>query len=72
MKKFSLVNISKRENGMVSGVWIQDFTGSKEEVFKLARNTERANGNRIEIAVVERIGGSSPNYDYLTNIKEIV
>lgn len=72
MKKFSLVNVSERKGELVSGVWIQDFTGSKEGAFRLAKDTEKANGNRIEIAVVERLGGSTPNYNYLTNIREIV
>lgn len=72
MNKFSLINVSERKGGLVSGNWIQDVTASKEEAFKRARDTEKANGNRIEVAVVERIGGSTPNYDYMTNIREVV
>ncbi|MEC4565367.1 hypothetical protein L8C07_05370 [Paenibacillus sp. CMAA1739] len=72
MNKFSLVNVAERKNGRVSGVWLQDVTGTKNEAFKCARDTEKANGNRIEVAVVKRIEGSTPNYDYLTSIKEVV
>ncbi|MGC6586619.1 hypothetical protein ACPV3A_16830 [Paenibacillus sp. Dod16] len=72
MNKFSLINVSERKNGMVSGNWIQDITATKDEAFKRARDTEKANGNRIEVAVVEILGSKAPNYDYLTNIKEVV
>lgn len=72
MSKFSLINVSKRFNGLVSGVWLQDATGTKDEAFKRARDTEKANGNRIEVAVIEKMGGSTPNYSYLTNVKEVV
>lgn len=71
MNKYSLINVSERKNGLVSGVWIQDFTGTKEGVLQMAKNTEKANGNRIDVAVVNCVGGSAPVYDYLTNIKEI-
>jgi hypothetical protein len=72
MNKFSLINVSERKNGCVSGNWIQDVTGTIEDAFKKAKGTEKANGNRINVAVVERINSSTPNYDYLTNIKEII
>jgi hypothetical protein len=72
MSKYSLLNVSERGNGLVSGVWLQDFTGTKDEAFKHARGTEKANGNRIEVAVVERIEGSTASYNYLTDVKEVV
>lgn len=72
MNKFSLINVSERKNGLVSGNWIQDVTGTKKEAFIKAKYTEKANSNKIEVAVVARIIGSTPDYDYLTNIKEIV
>jgi hypothetical protein len=72
MHKFSLINVSERKEGLVSGVWLQDFNGDKEGAFKLAKNTEEANGNRIGVAIVERLGGGSPNYNYLTNVKEMI
>lgn len=71
MNKFSLINVSERKNGLVSGNWIQDFTGTKEEAFQRAKDTEKANSYRISVAVVEKVGGSTPSYDYLTNLKEI-
>ncbi|WP_145142181.1 hypothetical protein [Paenibacillus sp. Y412MC10] len=72
MNKFSLINVSERKNGVVSGNWIQDITGTKDEAFKRARDTEKANGNRIEVAVVEGLSCNAPIYDYLINIKEVV
>jgi hypothetical protein len=72
MNKFSLINVSERKGLIVSGVWMQDFTGSKEEAFKRAESTKKANGNRIDVAVVERVGGSTPNYNYLTNIRVVM
>lgn len=72
MGKYSLVNVSGRMNGKVSGTWLQDVTGSVEEAIERARSTERANGNRIEVAVVDRIEGSTPRYNHLTNLEEIV
>jgi hypothetical protein len=71
MGKYSLLNVFSRENGRVSGVWLQDFTGSLYEALQLARDTEKANSNRIEIAVVERVGGSISDYSLKTNLEEI-
>ena len=72
MGKFSLLNVTERKGDLVSGNWIQDFTGSKEEAFRYARNTERANSNRIKVAVVESVSGSAPNFSYITDVKEII
>lgn len=72
MKKFSLINVSERNNGKASGNWIQDVTGTKEEAFKRARATEKANSNRINVAVVERVNSSTPDYEYVSNVKEII
>jgi hypothetical protein len=69
--KFSLIQIDKEINGLVNGVWLQDYTGEFNMAVKKAKATEIANSNRIEVAVVEKINGSSPNYCLLTNLKRL-
>ncbi|MCK2000763.1 hypothetical protein MZM54_05085 [[Brevibacterium] frigoritolerans] len=69
--KFSLIQIYKEKNGLVEGVWLQDYTGELDMAVKKANETEIANGNRIKVAVVEKITGSSPNYCLLTNLKQL-
>jgi len=69
--KFSLIQIYKETNELVDGVWIQDHTGNLDSALKLANDTEKANGNRIKIAIVEQIGSSSSNYNLLTKLKRL-
>ncbi len=69
--KFSLIQIYNETNGYVDGVWIQDFTGNLNEAIKKATNTEKANSNRIKVAIVERVGSSTPNYCLLKNLKQL-
>lgn len=71
MGKFSLLTVVERKDGLVSGNWIQDFTGSVDEAIECARATEKANSNRVEVAVVERTGGSVASFAYISNEKEI-
>lgn len=51
--RFSLVCVDREKDGFVDGAWMQDFTGTLEEASQWARETERANSNRISVAVVE-------------------
>jgi hypothetical protein len=71
MGKYSLIQVSSRNNGLINGVWLQDCTGSLEEAFQRAKDTEKANSNRIEVAVVESVLGGSPNYSLKTGLEEI-
>jgi hypothetical protein len=68
---YSLIQIQQETNGFIDGVWIQDHTGTLDTAIKTAKETERVNGNKIKIAVVEKINGSSPNYCLLTNLKRL-
>ncbi len=69
--KFSLVQVTKKTNGLVDAVWLQDYTGELEMAIKRARETEEVNGNRIEVAVVEKTNCSCPNYSLLTKLKRL-
>ena len=60
MATFSLINISFRDESLVSGNWIQNVIGSLEEAIERAKSTEKANGNKIEVAVVDEIMSSNP------------
>ncbi|TCI99588.1 hypothetical protein [Cytobacillus praedii] len=71
MMKFSLIQIYNEVDGFVNGVWLQDHTGNLNSAIRKANETEKANSNRIKVAVVERIGGSAPNYCLLTNLKRL-
>lgn len=52
---YSLINVFRERDGFVDGNWIQDFVGTLEEATQCARDTEKANGGRISVAVVEGI-----------------
>ena len=58
--RFSLINVYQQRGNVVDGNWIQDFTGTLEEAIQEARDTERVNGGRITVAVVEGLAGSIP------------
>jgi hypothetical protein len=68
MTKFSLIQIYNEVDGFVDGVWLQDHTGSLDSAIRKANETEKANSNRIKVAVVERINSTTPDYDLLTNL----
>lgn len=54
--KFSLINVTNtRENGNVDGWWEQNHIGTLESATQAAIDTERANGKRIDIAVVDQV-----------------
>lgn len=54
--KFSLIVVDKtRNDGHVDGSWVQDHIGTLESAIQAAIDTELANGNKIDIAVVHQI-----------------
>lgn len=69
--KFSLIQVYKEIDKLEDGVWIQDHIGTLDTAVKVANETEKANGNRIEVAVVEKVHSSSPNYCLLTKLKRL-
>lgn len=70
-KRYSLINVDKEYNGLVDGVWIQDSNGCFEKAVKAARDTERANSNRITVAVVDGLNSYVPNYSIQTGLKRL-
>jgi len=62
-ERFSLINVSEEKDGLVDGVWIQDFHGSLENAILFSEETEKVNGNRIKVAVVEWLGFYTPDYN---------
>lgn len=69
--KYSLINVSREYDGMVDGVWLQNHTGTIESASEIARATERANSNKITVAVVDDLGYSEPNYSFRTALKRL-
>lgn len=69
--KFSLIQIYEEINGLVDGVWLQDYTGEFDMAVKVAKATEKANGNRIKVAIVDKTNHSCPNYSLLTDLKRL-
>ena len=60
--RYSLLNVYKEYDGLVDGVWIQDSIGNLEKAIKIARDTEKANSNRIVVAVVAGVNSYAPDY----------
>lgn len=53
----------------INGNWIQDCTACElEEAVKRARATEKANGNRIQVAVVDSYLFGVKDYGYKTGL----
>lgn len=70
--KFSIVTVIKdRGNGIIDGVWMQNHVGSIESAIEKAKSTEKANGNRIKIAVVDDLNFSEPNYSVRTFLNSL-
>jgi len=60
--KYSLVNVINETDDFIDGIWIQDHCGNIDTAINKAKDVEAVNGNRISIAVVDCLSGSSPNY----------
>lgn len=69
--EYSLINVSKEYDGFVDGVGLQDCTGSLEETIQRARESEKANGNQISVAVVDSLLLSYPDYSHRTGLKRL-
>jgi hypothetical protein len=69
--KFSLIQVYEEKDGLINGVWLQDHTGTLKTAIETAKKTEQANSNKITVAVVDKVNGSSPNYSLLTNLKRL-
>lgn len=69
--KFSLINVDREYDGLVDGTWMQDHTGTLESATEWARETEKANSNRITVAVVSSIGSAPPNYSPRYGLKRL-
>ena len=69
--KFSLINVYSENNGYISGNRIQDFTGCIFEAIKLVKDTEKANSNRIKVALIEEHPSTALHIE-VHNVKKIV
>lgn len=70
---YSIVAIiqDSKEKGYVDGVWMQDHSGGTlETAIQAAIATDRANGGRLRIGVVEFLGQyGGPIYNYQRGMK---
>lgn len=66
---FSLLNVvRKNADGTLDGYWMQDCSGSTyQDARTRAMETERANSNRIQVAVIEQILYPVPGLSYWRN-----
>lgn len=70
--RYSLINVWVENNGYVNGFWMQDFTGTLSDAIKCAKALEKANSNRIEVAVTEAVNRAVPNCgELLFNLKRL-
>lgn len=70
MNRFSIINVSKREDGFVSGNWVVNVTGTLEEARERLAAINKANSNRLDLAVVEFTNGFS-QFQFITKAKEL-
>lgn len=59
--QFSLMQITNTSpSGLIDGVWLQDCVATTlENAIKTAKATEKANSNRIKVAVVKKVEGTN-------------
>ena len=69
--KFSLINIIEQSGLLVSGYWLQDHIGSLASAIQAAHDTEAANSNKIDVAVVEELSSTTPVLGYWTNLTRL-
>ena len=69
--RYSLINVACEKNEYVDGAWLQNHTGTLQTAIKAARDTEKANSNRIKVAVVDVLYFSTPNYSFLKDLKRL-
>lgn len=69
--KWSLINVWREDDGYVDGTWFQNVTSTLQEAIEVAKATEKANSNKISVAVVEDLGCPTPNYNPQKHLKRI-
>jgi len=63
IKNYSLINVIQIKKGYFSGVWVQHAHAvTLDEALERARATEKANSNRIIVAVVDKLSNCCPDY----------
>jgi len=67
MSKFSLINISSKRQNKINGYWLQDHIGTLETAKQVAKETKKANSNKIDIAIILEVINTTPILDYFTD-----
>ena len=67
----SLIDVVQQCGEIVEGTWIQNFTGPLDEAAQWARDTEKVNGGRIMVAVVDEIIGTNLIGVYRKGLKRL-
>lgn len=62
--RYSLINIAQDYGDTVDGFWLQNVTGTYAEAVSIARETEKANGDRIRVAIVAEMPSTTPLLSY--------
>lgn len=66
---YSLINVYRDNGDSVDGTWVEDVIGSLDDALCRARETEKANSNKIHIAVVEQINSPTAILHFWTGLK---
>jgi hypothetical protein len=69
--KFSLINVVESAGLFVSGYWIQNHIGTIASASEIARATEAANSNKIDVAVVAEIPSPCAALGYWANLPRL-
>jgi hypothetical protein len=69
--KFSLISIIEQSGLLVSGYWLQDHFGSLASATQAARDTEAANSNKIDVAVVDAVSSPCADLSYWRNLTQL-
>jgi len=71
--KFSMIIVSKYEKGGgVSGWWVQNHIGDLESAKKWMDSTNTANGNKLDLAVIDQVPSGGPPLSLIYNKKKLL
>ncbi len=64
MPNYSLIHVDEENgrnpDGTINGTWLQDCSGTTlDAALNRARETEKANSNRFDVAVVDAVPGTT-------------
>ena len=69
--KFSIINVATKQGNRVNGLWLKNHIGTLESAKKEAREINKINSNRLDIAIVEEVSNTNPMLAYFNSLERL-